>query len=108
MSGVAKVTLYHLMPRAGFRWRRGQGSPRILRSDARDAIIQRAIIDTHSGGETRVRKRDAQKLLVDALATITKINDQEHGIRLGEGIIDFLEWSTQFSEVSKAIPEDVW
>ena len=107
MSGLGKILLVEWFPRAGFRWRRGQGSPRILRSDARDAIVQRAIIDLHDGG--KVRKRDAQNLVVEAVDTMTKlINDHEVGIRVDEGILDFLSRAAQFSDLSKAIPDDVW
>ena len=102
-------------PRAGFRWRRAQGSPRILRSDARDAVVRRAIIEVHLGGNSsssdggRIRKREAQDLVVDSVATMARmINDAEQGIRPGEDIIEFLERSAQFSDLSKAIPGDVW
>ena len=109
MSGLAKVLLVEWFPRAGFRWRRGQGSPRILRSDSHDAVVQRAIIELHGGKGGGVRKRDAQALVVEALETMAgAINDPDCGIRPGEGILDFLERAARFAELSGAIPEDVW
>lgn len=50
--------------------RRRQGSPRILRSDNRDAIVQRALTITNGGGEVRLKKRDAQRLVVGAVALV--------------------------------------
>lgn len=110
MSGLGKVLLVEWFPRAGFRWRRNQGSPRILRSNARDAIVQRAIIDLR-GGEGKggkVRKRDAQALVVEAIKTTTAaMTDANVGIQPQEGIIDFLARAAKFSELSAALPEDV-
>ncbi|KAK4151052.1 hypothetical protein C8A00DRAFT_45677 [Chaetomidium leptoderma] len=109
MSAIPKSVLLDWFPRAGFRWRRGQGSPRILRASARDGIVQRAISELCGGRATKVRKRDAQTLVVNALAiTATTIKDAESGLRPGEGIIDFLERSAKFSDLPNAIPEDVW
>ena len=46
MSGLApRQVLAHWFPRAGFRWPQKQGSPRILRSDARDSGVQWALIE---------------------------------------------------------------
>jgi hypothetical protein len=111
MLGLPEVLLLEWFPRAGFRWRGRQGSPRILRSDARDGIVRRAVIELHDGegNGRRVRKRDAQALVVDALETVAgAINDPDCGIRPGEGILDFLERAAKFAELSGAIPEDVW
>ncbi|KAK4124366.1 hypothetical protein N657DRAFT_680368 [Parathielavia appendiculata] len=96
-------------PRAGFRWQRGQGSPRILRSDSRDDVVRRAIIDIPGGGNAKVRKRDAKNLVVSALAaTARMIKDAENGIRPSEGVTDYLERVTQFSQLSRSISDDVW
>ncbi|KAH6847151.1 hypothetical protein B0I37DRAFT_374371 [Chaetomium sp. MPI-CAGE-AT-0009] len=103
------VYLLDYFPRAGFCWRRGQGSPRILRSDKRDAVVQRALIMVNDGGEVKLRKREAQRLVVGAVDLVAaKINDAEHGIRLSEGIIDYLERSADFCELSRAIGPEVW
>lgn len=103
------VLLADLLPRAGFRWRRGQSSRRILRSESRDATVRRAIGDLLGGDGRRIRKPEAQKLVVKSLATAAKtINHEESGIRPGEGIIDFLERSAKPAELSQAIPKDVW
>jgi hypothetical protein len=108
MSDIPDIVLLDWFPKAGFRWRRGQGSPRILRSSARDGIVQRAISDL-CGEDGKVRKRDVQKLVVEAIdMTTDMIHDAEAGIGRDEGIIDFLERSAKFSALSKAIPEDVW
>ena len=107
MSGLGKILLVEWFPRAGFRWRGKQGSPRILRSNARDGLVQRAIIGVHGGG--KVHKRDAQALVVEALETaVGAINGPDCGIRPGEGILDFLERAAQFAELSRALPADVW
>jgi len=109
MSDIPPVVLLDLFPRAGFCWRRGQGSPRILRASARDGLVQRAIGDLCGDDGGRVRKRDAQWLVVDAVDAATDmIKHAVHGIRPDEGIIDFLERAAQFSDLGKAIPDDVW
>lgn len=95
-------------PREGFRWQRGKGSPRLLRSDARDDVVRRAIIDLLGDGG-KFRKREAQSVLADSVASTAKIiKDGEHGIRPEEDIIDFLERSAQLSDLSKEVPGDVW
>ncbi|KAL2264158.1 hypothetical protein VTK26DRAFT_1276 [Humicola hyalothermophila] len=79
-----------------------QGSPRILRSSARDAAVQRAIIDLHGG--SKVSKRSAQSMIVNALDTAAKaIKDAEVGIRPGEGIIELLCRTAKFSELSATL-----
>ncbi|GAB1317414.1 hypothetical protein MFIFM68171_07624 [Madurella fahalii] len=108
MAAAARDVLFNWFPRAGFCWRRRQGSPRILRSDARDAIVQRAIISLH-GGNTKVRKRDARTMIVNALEVIGKtLKDADSGIRPEEGIVEYLGRAASFSEPSQAIPEDSW
>ncbi|KAK3291954.1 uncharacterized protein B0H64DRAFT_445960 [Chaetomium fimeti] len=100
------VFLVDYFPWAGFLWRRGQGSPRILRSDRRDAVVQRALMEVN---RARLRKRDAQRLIVGAVALVVeKTNDVEAGIRPSEGIIGYLERSADFSPVSRAIGTEVW
>jgi hypothetical protein len=111
MSGPPNhgALLADLFPQAGFRWRRSQGSRRLLRSGSRDAIVRRAIEDLLGRDGRRIRQPEAQKLVVKSLATAAKtLNDDESGIRPAEGIIDFLERSAEFAELSQAIPKDVW
>ncbi|KAK4034147.1 hypothetical protein C8A01DRAFT_39405 [Parachaetomium inaequale] len=111
MSGLPKnlSLLVDWFPRAGFLWRRGQGSPRILRSDFRDAVVRRAIAELLGDGGAKIRKRDAQDLVANALAVAAKtITDPEAGIRPEEGIIDFLERAAKFADLSQAIPENIW
>jgi hypothetical protein len=89
--------------------RRRQGSPRILRSDNRDAAVQRALIAANGEGGLRIRKRGAQRLVVGAVALVAeKINEAESGMRPNEGIIEYLERSADFSELSRAMGPEVW
>lgn len=56
----------------------------------------------------KVRKRDAQNMVVNALKITAKaINDAETGICPNEGIIEFLSRAAKFSELGQAIPEDI-
>lgn len=67
------------------------------------------MVDLLDGWGVRVRKRDVQNLVVEAVDTMTKlINDCEVGIRSDEGILDFLSRAAQFFDLSKSIPDDVW
>lgn len=104
------VFLPDFFPRAGFRWRRGQGSPRVLRSGPRDAVVFRALVDlAGGGGGVRMRKRDAQRVVVAAVATTARLaGDDEHGVRAGEDAVDFLLRAAGFSELARALPGDVW
>jgi hypothetical protein len=107
MSYIPKAVLLNFFPRAGFRWRRGQGSPRILRSGRRDDVVRRAVRELLGGGD--MDKRSVQDLVVTALVAVTTaINDPSAGIRPSEGIIDFLERSAQLSALGQALPEDIW
>ncbi|KAH6623743.1 hypothetical protein F5144DRAFT_551232 [Chaetomium tenue] len=102
-----RMLLFDFFPRAGFLWRRWQGSPRILRSSSRDTVVQRALIVT-SGGRVGLRRRDAQRLMVGAVNLVAEKINGESGIRPDEGIIEYLEQSANFSELSKAIGPEVW
>ncbi|KAL2019332.1 hypothetical protein VTK56DRAFT_9712 [Thermocarpiscus australiensis] len=80
MSGRPRDILFFWFPRAGFVWRHARHAPRICRNDVRDAIIQRALIGLHGAGgvgaRVRVKKRDAQNMVVNALKiTAQTIND---------------------------------
>lgn len=109
MSSIPAVVLLDFFPRAGFRWRGGQGSPRVLRSNSRDGLVQRAIGDLCGDSDGKISKRDVQVLVVDSVTrTAEKFNDSQVGIRPGEGIVEFLERSAQFSVLSRSIPENVW
>jgi hypothetical protein len=89
--------------------RRAQGSPRILRKDDRDANVRRAIVKLLGDGGAKIRKRDAMALVANAVAIAAKaITDPDVGIRPNEGIIDFLERSAKFADLSNEIPENIW
>ncbi|KAK3899276.1 hypothetical protein C8A05DRAFT_18261 [Staphylotrichum tortipilum] len=103
------IFLLDFFPCAGFRWCRGQGSPRVLRSESRDAVVFWALVDLVGGGGVRIRKQDVQPAVVGALATTAKVaTDGNHGNRPGEGVIDFLLRAAKFSEFASSIPGDIW
>ncbi|KAK5659247.1 hypothetical protein OQA88_1339 [Cercophora sp. LCS_1] len=109
MSGpIAGNLLARLLPRLGFHWKQGQGSPRIMRNDARDALIQRALIDIN-GPEQMLKKKEARELLTNAVTTVaTLAADSEHGMAPGEDILDFLGRAQQYTKFAGTIEEDVW
>ncbi|KAK4229268.1 hypothetical protein QBC38DRAFT_497797 [Podospora fimiseda] len=82
----------------------------ILRNDHRDALIQSALIDLHVGDSecfVRLRKRDAQAIVVNAINMITK-GLEEGQIKADEGIIDFLERAAEWSELGRNLYKEIW
>lgn len=70
-------------------------------------MVQRALTVT-SGGGVGLRRRDAQRLMVGAINLVAEKINGESGIRPDEGIIEYLERSADFSELSKATGPEVW
>jgi len=119
--------LIDLFPRAGFHWKHTRGGPpRIMCRDSRDAKVQRALIelsksssspcvrsrDLHTlvdGPERKMKKRDAQVIIVDAINTVAEAYaSPQHAIRASEGILRFLGRASTFCKLASMMPQDVW
>jgi len=104
-----KILLAASLPRAGFRWRRGQGPPRVLRSVSRDEVVQQALVNLLGRDRVTIRKEDARRLVAGAVAAAARaIDTATYGIRPDEGIIDFLLRVAPMSKLSRVLPGDVW
>ncbi|KAK4162426.1 hypothetical protein QBC43DRAFT_291039 [Cladorrhinum sp. PSN259] len=105
-ANTAPLVLAKLFPRAGFCWQHGR--LRILRNNARNAMVYRAIVDSFAPG-TYVRKREAMALVTEAVEhTVEVMGDPHRGIKPDEGIIDFLERAAELSALGAGLDTDVW
>jgi hypothetical protein len=64
----------------------------------------------HTGGnESRVKKRDAQAVIVDAINAVAEAYaSPQHAIRASEGILRFLGRANTYCKLASLIPQDVW
>ncbi|KAK3315418.1 hypothetical protein B0H66DRAFT_536287 [Apodospora peruviana] len=110
MPGIwSQILLGDFCPRTGFLWRRNHGPEDILRSDARDEVVERALIHITRGkkGSTRLLCCDVVRVVGGALERVALAI--ESGKMEGSlDIQDFLEGAAALSQFSRKIGTDIW
>lgn len=102
------LVLLRLMPGAGFRWKRNQGAPLVLRSRARDKVVVDALSAFFGG--IKLRKAAVCKvfaLAFDFMATFLN-HEGFMGIKEGEDIVQWLRRRRTTLDVAMALPEENW